>query len=59
MLRNAASWSVWGWKFGLAKAPGPLGEESETGPTAGAEEPELPVVVDEPTADAGEDASEV
>ena len=39
----------------LAEAPGPLDEDSETGPTAGAEEPEIPVVADEPTTDAIED----
>jgi zinc protease len=40
----------------LAEAPGPLDEESETGPTAGAEEPEIPVVADESAGDASEDA---
>ena len=32
----------------IAEAPGPLDQDSETGPTAGAEEPEVPVVADEP-----------
>jgi len=39
----------------IAEAPGPLDEESETGPTAGAEEPEIRVVATEP---AGEAAGE-
>jgi predicted Zn-dependent peptidase len=39
----------------VAEAPGPLDGDSETGPTAGAEEPEIPVVADEPAADLSED----
>ena len=39
----------------IAEAPGPLDEDSETGPTAGAEEPEVPVVADEPANDGLED----
>jgi hypothetical protein len=35
----------------IAEAPGPLDEDSETGPTAGAEETESPVVADEPSGD--------
>jgi len=42
----------------LAEAPGPVDEDSETGPTAGAEEPEIPVVPDEPAGDAGDDPPE-
>jgi len=39
----------------MAEAPGPVDEDSETGPTAGAEEPEIPVVADEPADGTGED----
>jgi len=35
----------------IAEAPGPLDEDSQTGPTAGAEEPEIDVVPDEPAGD--------
>jgi predicted Zn-dependent peptidase len=36
-------------------APGPLDEDSDTGPTAGAEEPEVPIVADEPANEGRED----
>jgi len=35
----------------IAEAPGPLDEDAETGPTAGAEEPEIPVGAEEPAPD--------